>query len=205
MSRLDYMAAVQALLRRLCQETLAIEDGNFFRPHGQRAPAGAASAPYATIQIYASDMASLDVRRFLVTDPAVADVLPVGVQTDLIEVAETLDSFTASVQFWRDGAIDAAGRPAWGETAHSRARSLATRLMLSENVSRANSYGLAYAGSSQVRDLSANVDGANERRAQVDLFFYVSNAEVAAINAFRSATFDIRVQQPDGHINEVST
>lgn len=202
---LDCIAAVHALVRRLCRAAMGMTDDNFFRPHGMRAPAGAASLPFATIQIYASDMASIDVRRFLVGDPAIADVLPDAIETGMLEVAETLDSFTASVQFWRDGAVDGAGRPTWGETAHSRARSLVARLWLSENVERANAYGLAYAGSSQVRDLSGIVDGAIERRAQVDLSFYVSNAEVAAINAFQSASIDIKVQQPDGHINEVST
>jgi hypothetical protein len=205
MSSLDYMTALHQLVRQLLQAALGLTDENFFRPHGMRTPAGAASQPYATVQIYASDMASFDLRRFLVTDPNVADVVPVGTSTNLIEVLETLDFFTASVQFWRDGAVDSAGRPTWGETAHSRARSLVARLELSENVALANSYGLGYSKASQVRDLSGNVDGANERRAQVDLTFYVSNAEVAAINSFRYANLQLKIQQPDGHLNEVNT
>lgn len=201
---LDYVAALHELLRRLFREATGADE-NFFRPHGMRAPAGPANAPYATLQIYSSDGLSLDIRRFLASDTEIGDVVPVGTTTNLVEILETMDEFTVSVQFWRDGAVDGSGRPSWGENAHSRARTLAGRLWLSENVMRANVYGLGYAGASQVRDLSGNVDGANERRAQVDLKFYASDALVSAINSFRTASLDIKVQQPDGHISEVST
>lgn len=200
----DAETALHRLLRRLFVFALGT-DSNFFRPEGQRAPAGPASAPYATVNLYLSEVASYNLRRWAYADPVVAAVRPaLDPAPDLLEVMESLDRVTVSVQFWRDGAVDGAGRAAWGETARARALSLVRRLEMSPVVERANEYGLAYAGASAVRDVSGVVDGNYERRAQVDLTFYVANAEVLSLGMFREASLDVKIQQPDGHISEVS-
>lgn len=203
----DARTALHQLLRRLFVYTLGYTDTNFFRPDGQRAPAGASDAPYATVKILSTSLESFNMRRYEVTDPDVDPVLPVfaeGEATDLLEVLEALDQVIVSVQFWRDGRVDGAGRAAWGEAAHARASSLVRRLEMSHSIDYANQLGLGYSSASQVRDLSGLVDGSFERRAQVDLTFYVADAEVLALNMFKSATFDVKIQQPDGHISEVS-
>jgi hypothetical protein len=74
---------------------------------------------------------------------------------------------------------------------------------LSPTVQLANSYGLAYSGASTIRDLSGVVDGSYEARAQVDLTFNFANSELVALGMFRSATIDVKIQQPSGHIDEV--
>jgi len=203
----DAATALHELLRRLCQHTLGVGE-NFFRPAGQRAPAGPASAPFATINVISNELASFNLRRWSPDDPAVAAVTPpVGeheTPPDLLEVLEGLDQVVASVQFYRDGAVDGVGRPVWGDAAHARAASLVRRLEMTFSVERANLYGLAYSSASAVRNLSSVVDGSSERRAQVDLTFYVANAEVVAMSMFRTLSIAIQVQQPDGHINEVS-
>lgn len=203
----DASTSLHRLLRRLfCYAVGA--DAAFFHPEGQRAPSGAANAPYATVKIYAGEVASYNLRRWTYSDPAVIDVRPtIGEHDsapDLLEVMESVDKMTVSVQFWRDGAVDGAGRPTWGESARARAESLVRRLEMSASVERANEYGLAYSSASPVRDVSGTVDGNYERRAQVDLTFYVANAEVLSIGMFKEASFDVKVQQQDGHISEVS-
>lgn len=197
------MTALHEIVRRVLGRVLGT-DNNFFRPEGQRAPSGAANAPYATVKIYSSQLVSFDLRRWFPSDLAVAHVVPEGTVTDLVEVLETTTQFTASVQFWRDGSVDGAGRAAWGEGARDRAERLIMNLELSASIELMNSVGLGYSTASNIRDVSGVVDGNYERRAQVDLTFYFSNSAVAAINMFKTATFDIKVQQPDGHISEVS-
>jgi len=196
------LTALHELIRRLLTVAMGYTDTNFFRPDGQRAPAGAFKDPYATVKLYNNSLASYNLRRFSVTDPVVVGLVPVGT-TDLIEVIDSCDVIVASVQFWRDGATDGSGRTAWGVGALDRASTLAKRMELSATVEQANKFGLGYGGSSIVRDLSAVVDGSQENRAQVDLTFYFSSPELAAINMFKVAQFDLKVQQPDGHIQEV--
>lgn len=201
----DASTALHELVRRALARALGLTDTNFFRPDGQRAPAGAANAPYATVKLYGATMASYNLRRYEVTDPAVEDVVPADPgDADLLEALEAMTEFTASVQFFRDGAVDGAGRPAWGEGAFDRAKRLVMRIEMSDAAMYLAGLGLAYVSASQVRDLSAVADGSNERRAQVDLTFYVADAEVALMNMFKTATFAVEVQQPDGHIDEVS-
>lgn len=202
---MDTATALHELVRRLLTFAMGYTDQNFFRPAGQRAPVGAVNAPYATIKIYGDELLSYNLRRFDVDDPRVAGVVSGLASSDLVEVIDGLGMFTASVQFFKDGRVDGAGRPAWGDAAQSRARILVRRMELSPTVDQANAYGLAYHTASAVRDLSdPKVDGVGERRAQVDLTFSVGDAEVAAQNMFRIVTLSMKVQQPDGHINEVS-
>jgi hypothetical protein len=201
----DGMTALHTLLRLLLVRASGVSDLNFFRPYGQRAPVGDAAAPYATVRLMTSDEVSANLRQWVVTDPAVAGVVDPEEDHDLVEVLESFDEITVSVQFWKDGRVDAVGRGSWGEAAHSRAASLVRRLWMTHSVEYANQLGLGFVSASQVRDLSAVVDAFNERRAQVDLTFYVTNAETFVLNTFASAAFDVKIQQPDNRIEEVTT
>jgi hypothetical protein len=208
-SPVDALTALHELVRRLLTTVMGYTDTSFFRPAGQRAPVGSTDKPYATVKLYAEELLSFNLRRFEVTDSAVTvPVEKLGNPTsDLIEVIDSLDTVTASVQFFKDGRVDAVGRAAWGEAALSRAHALVRRLELTQSVEAANALGLAYQGTlGPVRDLSdVKVDGVGERRAQVDLVFCFSDSEAAAQAMFRSVSFLVKVQQPDGYINEVSS
>lgn len=203
----DGATALHELVRRLLTYAMGYTDQNFFRPAGQRAPVGSTSTPYATVKLYGSELLSYNLRRFDADDPAVADVAEGLTPSDLVEVIDGLGAITASVQFFKDGRVDGAGRSVWGEAALSRAQSLVRRLEMSHVVDQANAYGLAYQGPvGPIRDLSdPKVDGVGERRAQVDLVFNFGDAEVAAQAMFRTVVFNVKVQQPDGHISEVSS
>jgi hypothetical protein len=204
---IDVATALHELIRRYLTFVMGYADENFFRPSGQRAPVGSTSAPYATVKLYGDKFLSYNLRRVPFDDPAVEGLTDDLEENDLVEIIDGLSTVTASVQFFKDGRVDGAGRPVWGEAALSRARSLVRRLELSQSVEKANEYGLAYNGTvGPIRDLSdVKIDGVGERRAQVDLIFSFGDAELAAQAMFRTVVFNVKVQQPDGHINEVSS
>lgn len=200
----DASTALHLLLRRFLTFVMGYTDTNFFRPAGQRAPAGNAAAPYATIQILDSELLSFNFKRFAFDDPQAAAYTSELEMADLVEIISALETVTVSVQFWKDGAVDGAGRAAWGEKAFDRARRLVKRLELSTSVEQANLYGLGYQSAGKVRNLPAVVDAGLERRSQVDIVFSFGDAEAAAQSMFASVAVGIQIQQPDGHISEVS-
>lgn len=184
---------------------MGYSDTNFFRPEGTRNPTGPTSKPYATVKLHSPEILSVNMVRVVPSSDTDHLVTPTQVPPDLIEVIDSIESITTSVQFFRDGNVDGVGRPIWGEGALSRASSLVKRMNFSHVVDKMFSFGLGFMSASQIRDLSTVVDGVNERRAQVDLEFVISSPEAVALQMFKSAEIGIKMQQPDGSINEVIT
>ena len=192
---LDYLTAVNRLVRRACRETLGVAEG-YFKPARQRRPAGATSYDYATVTITRSDMVSVNVQRLSPTDLRIAGLVPEGAV--LVELVDPLDEVTASVNFYRSGATDAAGLPVAVNQTMSRASTLVKLLESSTAAERLRAYGLGYAGASAIRDLSDKVDGNYEDRAQVDLTIYASDPVLLVVTAFASAALDIKFQTSTG-------
>ena len=191
----DYMSAVNWLVRRLCRETLDTQVG-YFKPARQRRATGTTTYDFATVGITSSDLVSIDVRRFNADNPRVYGYVPA--YAELVELADPIDQFTASINFYRSGEADPAGLPVAVAQTMSRARTLVKLLKTSEAAERMRGYGLGYITASQCRDLSATVDGNYEDRTQVDLEFYVSDPVVIGVNAFAEADLEIKFQTSTG-------
>jgi hypothetical protein len=169
----------------------------YFKPARQRRPAGTTAYDFATVAIISSDLVSVDVRRFSATDPRVYGFVP-SYSTELVELVDPLDQFTASINFYRSGQTDAAGMPVAVAQTMSRARTLVKLLESSDAAERMRRYGLGYVTASKCRDLSATVDGNFEDRTQVDLEFYVSDPVVIAVNAIAEVDLEIKLQTQSG-------
>jgi hypothetical protein len=194
----DYMTAVNWLVRRTCREVLGVVPG-YFKPARQRRPAGTTAYDFATVNITSSDLVSVNVSRFGVTDPLVYGYVP-AYATDLVELVDPLDQFTASINFYRSGQTDVAGIAVAVAQTMGRARTLVKLLESSAAAERMRAYGLGYITASKCRDLSAMVDGNFEDRTQVDLDFYVSDPVVIAINAIAEVDITTKFQSQAGLI-----
>ncbi len=193
---LDYMTAVNWLVRRTCREVLGAVPG-YFKPARQRRPTGTTAYDFATVAIINSDLVSVNVHRFSVSDPLVYGHVPTYA-TQLVELVDPLDKFTASINFYRSGQTDVAGIAVAVAQTMGRARTLVKLLESSDAAERMRAYGLGYITASACRDLSALVDGNFEDRTQVDLDFYVSDPVVIAVNAIAEVDITTKFQTQSG-------
>lgn len=121
--------------------------------------------------------------------------------TKVTESIETIDSFTASIQFFRHAlpANNTAGRAVFGMGAFDKAVRLEALLALSSNLELMDSLGLCLESVGNPTNVGALVDGATwEDRGAVDVTFTVSNAETALVETIASAEIDLWLQQQTG-------
>lgn len=95
------------------------------------------------------------------------------------ETALQQSRITASVQFFRTGALDAA-------------KKFKRRVFMSDTNELTTSYGLGFVSCSDVRNLTALVNEVSEERAQLDVVFYCINQEVINVNTY--GVFPINVK-----------
>ena len=94
------------------------------------------------------------------------------------ETAEAHVAITASVQFFRQGALTSANK-------------LRDRITLSSALQLMQNLGLGFIRSSQVKNLAAVVNANWEERAALDIDFYVTSVEVDNVDTF--GTFPMNV------------
>jgi len=160
---------------------------NSVRPADQSIPAGGQTQEFATVRIMTTGDVGTPVQRLLDDGN--------GGTTEAVEVPK---QFTASVQFFRSPAKDAAGIARASNAAFDRAARLAQRLWLASSAELLRTMNLGFLGSSEPRNLSALAGSTWESRGSVDLIFDFIARETAPIETVAGVPFTLLVQEPDG-------
>jgi hypothetical protein len=154
------------VVRKLIREVLGLPE-NSMRPANQQAPTGKKDESIGTVLITVLNSTGQDDR--LLENEAVPS-------NNVLESIAGQRRFTASVQFFRQGAYTLAER-------------LPTRLAFSRSVEKMQALGLGYIGASAAKDLTAVIDADWEQRAQIDLEFHVMAVETDSVPTY--GTFPI--------------
>jgi hypothetical protein len=193
---LNLTGACNDCVRYLVRTLLGMPDGSV-RPANMSFPAGAQSSAYATVLIMTDeDLGFPDAVRSTATgvngQPDIAN---------LLESSSEIHEFVASIQFFRDGAVDAQGLTSYGDSAFDRAARLAQLLQTTAGWDIQDRIGIALVAKGPARNASIEVDGQMESRGIIELTFRVENIETVTLAAMASASFGIQVQQPGGRID----
>lgn len=159
---------------------------NSVRPANQIMPTGAQNDRRATVQIIDDRQVGVSRRETAAPDP------------NLTESIDSVQVFTASIQFFGGTKHDAAGiakSQNWGLEMATR---LGPRLRLASSIELMTKLGVLLLAEGTPRNLSGVVDATYESRGQVDLTFTAANREQADVPTLVSAAVELKVQESTG-------
>lgn len=204
---MNFVDAVHYLIRYAIQAALDWPE-NTVIPANSVHPVGTQINEYATVQLIEADDDMLPVRQYSTVPPTAPATAPTNQAKQELSHQHT---FKASINFYNNTAADTSGQAKYGNQAYSDALALHSLLQLETSTELLTWMGLAYAGHSQVRDLTALVDGNFQNRAQVDIMFAVVDSESAVLGTFGQFQIGMQFQPASGGLvvplntEEVST